>query len=180
MTRLRDEAAMYRGLGIVMMLCAVALAVMGVANIIINHEGATSLYLFCLAVMFFFLAMANWSTSKSYAGALKEVEADPGGVAYPEDYSVRTGSIVENVQLPMKDYRSSFFAYGIIALSLFAGGALIAALYFSEDDDLLFLVLGVGTIFGGVLLAVLAAQAWRNWHAVKHFDQQPGGQADGH
>ena len=177
MTRLRDEAAQYRVMGIAFMLCSVACVVMGIANIVINREAATSLYLFGLTAMFFFLAMGNFSSSKGYAEALEEVEADPEGVAYPEDYSVSTGTVVEKIQLPLKVYRSMFFAYGIIALSLFAGGAIIAALYFM-DSDLLFLVLGVGTIFGGVLLAVLSAQAWRNWHAVKRFDQQADSQAE--
>ena len=174
LTRLRDEAAMYRGIGIVYMLCAVACVVMGVANSIINHENLTSVYLFGLAVMFGFMAAADWNVGKGYARALEEVEADPEGVAYPEDYSVRTASVVAKIQLPMKDYRSMFFAYGIIALMLFAGGAVIAGIYFYMEDNLLYLVVGIGTIFGGVLLAMLSAQAWRNWHAVKRFEQQAG------
>ena len=138
---------------------------------------APALTAFCLGATIFGYGAVSRSAYQSLDKALREIEEDPEGLSYPEDYSVATGTAIEKAQLPAKTYRQQVLAYGFSAILMVLGGALVVGIsggLFGSDfegaERYVFAILGSLLLAGGVLVGILAGQAARNARMAKAFE----------
>ena len=178
LTRLRDEYAMYRALFIVCVIAAIGGLVL-CAAMIAGRGFAPALAGLSITVTLGGYAMAARGSCRSLAAALREIEADPEGLAFPEDYSVATATAIEKAQLPTKDYRAQAVAYLVTAAMMVAGGvfiiAMVGGLFDMDfyDADFVFAILGSLLAAGGLLVGILGVKAMRNFNLAKRLGPLP-------
>ncbi|MDO4532339.1 MAG: hypothetical protein Q4C36_01320 [Coriobacteriia bacterium] len=168
LTRLRDERAMYRVLFIVCVVAVLSAAALAVAMLVSGAIGE-ALYVIGLGAGIGLAGIGSYASSKSLSRALDEVEADVEGLAFIEDYSVPTATVIEKLLLPAKTYFQLVVAYGASAAMMVVGGILIVVLV---EGEKVLVALGLLLLLGGLLVGVLAIKSFRNWKAAKLFEQQ--------
>ena len=159
---------MYRVLFVVCIVAALGAAVLAVAMLVSGALGE-ALYVIGLGAGIGLAGAGFCASAKSLSRALDEVEADVEGLAYIEDYSVSTATVIEKLLLPAKTYFQLVVAYGASAAMMVVGGILIVVL--AEGEKAL-VALGLLLLVGGLLVGVLAFKSFRNWKAAKLFEQQ--------
>ena len=173
--RLRDDRAQYRTLGIVCLAATVGAACLGIAMILGGGVGP-AIATFSIGATLGGYYLVNRSSFRAVDAAVREIEADPEGLAFPEDYSVATATIIEKAQMPTKTYRQLTIAYGICGVMMVGLGIFLTVLMVdsfglgSDSENVVFAVLGALLAAGGVLLCILAYQAARNARVSSKFE----------
>ena len=164
---LKDNASMYRGLSIVYALAAIAAFIMAVCAIILKRDVFAALAVLAMGAGFVVACLSSRDTCKSYIDALEEIGDDPTGVNTCRTYSVKTAQLIASARLSAKELFGAIFAYGIIALSLLAGGIILFAI---SDSSAVFAALGALLVFGSFLLGILSYRSFRSWRAAKELE----------
>ena len=165
--RLKDDRAQYRVLFVVCVAAVIGSAILCAVMLASRAFGQAAAVLGMGATLGGYAAV-NRSAHRSVAAAIQEIEEDPEGLAFPEDYSVATATVIEKALQSAKTYRQLFIAYGICGVMMVVLGLFLVAIMLDPDsmglggESYIFAALGALLATGGVLLCVLSFQAARN------------------
>lgn len=173
---LRDQRGMYRVIFLVCVGAAIAALVLGIVLIVMRGEWVGALTFASMMIFFAMQALTAKAQYESYDAALDEVGDEPAGIYLNRTYSASTVSLIAHSWLPAKTYFGQILAYGACALLMY-GMAPVVFYAAAEEESAIFVALGALVVAGGIWLTILAAQAYRNWRAVKLFDQEDSSQS---
>ena len=164
--RLRGDRALYRGMFIV---CAIA-SIGGLALAVAMFVGGgvmPGLSVLTIVATLAATGAGSRATSNRLDKAVREIEADPEGLTFPEDYSVPTFTAIEKAIQPAKLHFQQVLAYGIPAAFMIPAGVAVAIVV--REEPVLSAVCLILTVLG-LLLGVLAIQNYRYWKMAKQLE----------
>lgn len=166
--QIEGNRSLYRGIAFVYGAAAIGAVVMGIAALVVGRPAG----LFALLAMgggMVGSAIASWSEHKTYADALDEIGPSPVGVDTRRTYSQRTAEAIALSRMSAKELMQQWIAYGIIALSMIAGGVFLVVVMLDMEETI-FALLGAGLAAGGAVLLFMSIKSFRNWQVARYFE----------
>lgn len=153
--------------------CAIACIVMGVAGVLFGKGLLASVSVGLWSIGFWGAARFSEASAESVnetGGRIREAIDDPD-YDIPDDYPDDILALRELVCPTLKNIRSQVIAYGIIALSCWAG--MVVILLASTMDGFSVVIFISGLVMGvmAFFLTVLAIRAWKDIPIAKAYEE---------